>query len=120
MSEIDFPILPTNLTSMGLKAQAEALGRATDAKKIEQAAKGFEAVFLNKVFEGMQRTIPKSGLLDSGITEQVQSMFWFYLAQDMADKGGIGMWKDIQKQMMEQYSSRSDAGEAQPTVEIKS
>ena len=120
MSETNLPTLPTDLIPTELKAQADALGRATDARKIEKAAKGFEAVFLNKVFEGMERTIPKSGLLESGITKQVQGMFWYYLAQDMADKGGIGMWKDIQRQMLEQYSSPSGAGESQPTVEIKS
>lgn len=119
VSEINLSAPPVNLNlaGIGIQSTADALRRATDAGKIEKAAKGFEAIFLNKIFEEMERTIPKSGLLDSAITKQVQGMFWFYLAQDMADKGGVGLWKDIQKQMMTQYSP---SAETKPTVEVES
>ena len=47
-------------------------------------------------------------------------MFWHYLAQDLADKGGIGMWKDIQEQMMQRYSRATGVADTQPKVELES
>lgn len=119
MNPIDIQAISPNLTA-GAEQRAQALAQTDDAKQIERSAKGFEAVFLNKVFEEMQRSIPESGLLSSGITKQVQGMFWHYLAEDVADKGGIGMWKDIQQDMMRRYSNSIEPVDTQPKVELKS
>ncbi len=77
----------------------DGLKNGVAVKDAEKAAKDFESVLLHKLMESMQRTIPDSGLLSSGITKQVQGMFWFYLAQEMADAGGVGLWKDVYRQM---------------------
>ena len=47
--------------------------------------------------EEMRRTIPKSGLLETGISRQIDGLFWFYLAQEVAQKGGIGLWNDLSR-----------------------
>ncbi len=78
----------------------------TDAGKVqspadiknEQAAKDFEALLLHKMLQQMANTIPDSPLLDEGAGKQVRDMFWYYLAQDLADKGGLGLWKQIASQ----------------------
>ena len=80
------------------------------AKDAEKAAKDFESVLLHKLMESMQRTIPDSGLLDSGITKQIQGIFWFYLAQEMADAGGVGLWRDIYQQMTDQAAPAVEQG----------
>ena len=67
-------------------------------RAVEQAAKGFESVLLEKLMDSMQETIPDSGLLGDGTSKQVQGMFWSFLAQDMANKGGIGLWKELYRQ----------------------
>lgn len=72
---------------------------ATKVGQAVRAAKDFESVLLNKVMEEMQRTVDKSDLLDSASTEQTQSMFWMFLSQDLAAKGGLGLWKDVYRQM---------------------
>lgn len=63
----------------------------------EQAAKDFESVLLNQLMQEMSRTIPESGLVNSGTSKQIQSMFWSFLAEEVADNGGMGLWRDIQK-----------------------
>ncbi|MCL2700315.1 MAG: rod-binding protein [Phycisphaerae bacterium] len=71
---------------------------AMDPKAV-RAAKDFESVLLNKLMEAMQATVPESGLLEDGTSKQVQSIFWSYLSQDVADKGGMGLWKDLYRQL---------------------
>ena len=39
-------------------------------------------------------------------------MFWLYLARDVADKGGVGLWKDIYQQIKQ----REDIGEITGSV----
>jgi len=74
-------------------------GSAAMDPKTVQAAKDFEAVLLNKLMEAMQATVPESGLLEDGTSKQIQSIFWSYLSQDVADKGGMGLWKDLYRQL---------------------
>ena len=70
---------------------------AGNARDMEKAAKDFESVLLYKLMEEMARTVPESGLLKSGVSKQIQGIFWFYLAQEVADGGGLGLWRDIQR-----------------------
>jgi Rod binding domain-containing protein len=93
------PILPPDPLGQAVAPKAASAANVRDRAKIEHAARDFESVLLHKVFEEMQRTVPESGLLETGTTEQVQSLFWFYLAQDVAAKGGIGLWKELARQM---------------------
>ena len=119
MSEIDFPTLPTSpaalLTALGLKDPA----KRREAGRIEQTAKDFESVFLHKLLEEMQRSVPKSGLLDSGATEQVEGLFWHYMSQHLADNGGLGLWKDIRRQMADTYAGAAAPAD-RPIVETAS
>lgn len=75
----------------------ETIRNASDAKK-KQLAKDFESVFLTKVFEEVRKSIEDSGFDDDVGADQVHSMFWSYLAQDMANKGGFGLWQDLYQQ----------------------
>jgi len=86
-----------------------------DAGDMAQAARDFESVLLNQLMQEMSRTIPESGLVDSSASKQIQSMFWSFLAEDVADNGGMGLWRDIQK-----YCTGSEqANPPAPTVEQK-
>jgi Rod binding domain-containing protein len=76
--------------------------RASDStsgatKNTEKVAKEFESVLLTKLLDEMKNTIG-NGLGDEEAgSEQVKGMFWMYLARDMADKGGLGLWKDLNR-----------------------
>ncbi len=90
----------SSMPGSALLAQGlDGLKNGAAAKDAAKAAKDFESVLLHKLMESMQRTIPDSGLLSSGVTKQVQGIFWFYLAQEMADAGGVGLWRDVYQQM---------------------
>ena len=91
-------VLP-NVNGARLKELLERAGEiggdeVSDNKKV-QLAKDFESVLLTKLFNEMKNTIGDWGFEQDGASKQVQGMFWLYLARDVADKGGFGLWKDI-------------------------
>jgi Rod binding domain-containing protein len=71
-----------------------AAGRPAEQQK-EQAAKDFESVLIARILEQVRNTIPDSGLLEDKASEQMEGLFWLYLASELADKGGFGLWKQI-------------------------
>ena len=74
--------------------QKPGLKNISDEKR-KQITKDFESVLLNKTLDQMKNTIGNWGFEKDGPFEQVQGIFWMYLARDMANNGGIGLWKDI-------------------------
>jgi Rod binding domain-containing protein len=76
-------------------------------EKKKQIAKDFESVLLNKMLDQMKNTIGNWGFEKDGPSKQIQGIFWMYLARDMANNGGIGLWKDI-------YQFLTNADKADP------
>ncbi len=66
-------------------------------EKKKQIAKDFESVLIGKLLDEMKNTIGDWGFEKDGASKQVQGIFWLYLAQDIANNGGFGLWKDIYK-----------------------
>ena len=87
--------------------QQSELKNVSDEKR-KQIAKDFESVLLSKTLDQMKNSIGNWGFEKDGSSEQVQGIFWMYLARDMADNGGIGLWKDI-------YQFLNNAEKANPT-----
>ena len=73
---------------------ADAIRRASDEEK-KQLARDFESVLLTKLFDEVKNSIEDSGFDDDVAADQVHGMFWSYLAQDVANKGGFGLWQDL-------------------------
>ena len=69
---------------------------ASEEKK-KQYAKDFESVLIDKLLEQMKDTIGDWGFEKDGASKQTQGIFWLYLARDIANNGGFGLWKDIYK-----------------------
>jgi Rod binding domain-containing protein len=64
----------------------------------KRIARDFESVLLTKLFDEVKESIGQWGLdedEEDGASQQVHGLFWLYLAQDVADKGGFGMWQEI-------------------------
>jgi Rod binding domain-containing protein len=61
----------------------------------EQIAKDFESVLLYKILDEMKNTIGDWGFDENGASKQVHGIFWLCLARDIANNGGVGLWKDI-------------------------
>lgn len=64
-------------------------------EKKKQIAKDFESVLLYKLLDEMKNTIGDWGADKDGASRQVQGIFWLCLSRDIANNGGIGLWKDI-------------------------
>jgi Rod binding domain-containing protein len=71
--------------------------KSADAKKTEKMAKDFESVLLTKVLEEMQNTVSQFSTEEEVGSEQVKGLFTLFLARDVADKGGLGLWKDLKR-----------------------
>jgi Rod binding domain-containing protein len=81
------PVPLEHLQKSGLKNISE--------EKRKQIAKDFESVLINKMLDEMKNTIGDWGFEKDGPSDQVQGIFWLYLARDIANNGGMGLWKDI-------------------------
>ena len=64
-------------------------------QKKEQVAKDFESILLSQLLDEMKSSIGDWGFEESASSEQIQGIFWLYLARHLANNGGLGMWKDI-------------------------
>jgi Rod binding domain-containing protein len=71
--------------------------KSADAKKTEKMAKDFESVLVTKLLDEMKETIGQWGFEEEAGASQVKGLFWLYLARDVADKGGLGLWKDLNR-----------------------
>jgi Rod binding domain-containing protein len=85
--------LPSAISSL----QSQRVDRSDEQKK--QIAKDFESVLLTKLFDQVQESIGRWDLEEDGTSSQVQGLFWLCLARDVADKGGLGLWKEIYQQL---------------------
>lgn len=90
---IDSAVSPSAMLEQTKKNRGD-----TDAAKI-QFAKDFESVFMNKLLDEMKNTIGGWGEEKDGAGQQVEGIFWMYMARNIGDNGGIGMWKDIYKSL---------------------
>ena len=68
---------------------------ALQEDKKKQTAKDFESILIYKLLEEMKNTIGDWGFEKDEASRQVQGIFWLYLARDIANDGGFGLWKDV-------------------------
>ncbi len=81
------PMPLEHLQKSGLKNVSE--------EKRKQIAKDFESVLINKMLDEMKNTIGDWGFEKDGPSNQIQGIFWMFLSRDIANNGGLGLWKDI-------------------------
>jgi len=74
--------------------QQSEIKNVSEEKRM-QIAKDFESVLINKMLDEMKNTIGSWGFEKDGPSDQIQGIFWLYLARDIGNKGGFGLWKDI-------------------------
>jgi Rod binding domain-containing protein len=112
LDPIGMPPMLTFLKEMGglradeLREAQEAVDEASPVdrsdEQLQQVARDFESVLLTKLFDQVQQAMGDLGLEEEDTAaKQVHGMFWYYLAKDGADKGGIGMWREIYERFQE-------------------
>jgi Rod binding domain-containing protein len=82
-----------------------------DTMRLDRACAEFEALFIQKLFETMRASIPKSGLMDGGTAETIYtSMLDQQVAQDLALQGSLGLSARIKAQIVQRLQTRNDQG----------
>lgn len=79
-------------------------------KKLRDACEGFEAVFIQQMWQQMRATLPKDGLMSSKEEEFWQGMYDQELGKSMASAGGIGLADMMMEQLDRNNQTLSDAG----------
>ncbi len=93
-----------------LRGLASSADGVANEDALRKAAQDFESVLLHRLMEEMSRTIGHDELLSGPEMQQVQGIFWMHLAEDLADKGGMGLWKEIYRQMQPGQPNAQDGG----------
>ena len=76
----------------------------------KRIARDFESVLLTKLFDEVKESIGQWNVEEDGedgASQQVHGLFWLYLAQDVADKGGFGVWQEIYRHFEDMEGARA-------------
>jgi Rod binding domain-containing protein len=93
------PVMGMDVESLSKRAhQVGQVEIDFEEEKKKKVARDFESIFIHQILDKMKDTIPKSDLEDSS-SEQIKSMYWSFMAQAVADKGGFGLWEKIYEDM---------------------
>jgi len=92
---------------------------AQKEKKLRESCEGFESIFIQKMWEEMRKTLPKSTLLHGKEEQFWQGMYDQELAKKMTSAGGIGLADMMYAQLSRSLVSASrntatDATSASP------
>ena len=114
MPAVDLPSVLPEGGATGLPENVETItsrrvADSSDAKK-QQLAKDFESVLLTRLFSEVKDSIGSCGFDEDPASDQIHGMFWSYLAQDVAGKGGFGLWQDLY-QHFKDLEGAPEAGE---------
>ena len=91
---------------MDMDALRKRLGdSSTKQEKLRESCEGFEAIFLQKMWEQMRKTVPKEGYLHSKDEDMYQSLFDIELCKKMAGAGGIGLADMLYTQLSQQLEN---------------
>ncbi len=111
---------PVSPPAMLEQLDKSMLSSISEGKK-KQAAKDFESVLLNKLLDEMKNSIVDWGSEKDATSKQIQGIFWLYLARDIANNGGLGLWKDIYQLLTNaehaNTAQQSDFGELSRVVD---
>jgi len=92
------PILTEPVPQPNRLIEPDRISADSEEEK-KQAAKNFEAVFINKLLDEMKVDAQNWGFEENNAREQIQGIFNLYLSTHLADNGGFGLWKDIYKSL---------------------
>lgn len=83
-----------------MQATRPVLPAATE-RKIDEAAREFESVFLSQMFETVWQTVPTDGAMGGGMGESIfRSMLVQDIGKQVALQGGIGLAPHIKAELL--------------------
>ncbi len=118
---MNVPIADASMAQSQLaSSQAEQLSRQAQTnlnagadiekeKKLRKACEGFEAIFIQKMWESMRASLPEDGLVSGSKEEKFwQGMYDQELSKSIAGSGGIGLTDMMMSQLSRNLHSASD------------
>lgn len=110
--------LPADRASLALDVHGlqrlKRAAREDSAAAVDEAARQFEALFVQKMLEGMRATIPESGLYDERNGQFYTALLDQQQAQNIAGRG-IGLARMLSAQLQAQLQAQRPPG-AQPAA----
>ena len=92
------------MDSAGNEAGTKPL--SVEEKKMREACRGMEALFLNMMLSKMRDTVPKSELTGSSSQENImRSMLDTEMTKNLAETGGIGLADMIYRQLLQEKNA---------------
>lgn len=85
------------------KLKTTGINSADEKLKVE-TAKNFESILLQQLVSAMKETIEESSIDDDNAGKQVYDMFYSFLSDNMAENGGLGIWKEVYNMMNQNQS----------------
>lgn len=83
-----------------MQAARPVLPAATE-RKMDEAAREFESVFLSQMFETVWQTVPTDGAMGGGMGESIfRSMMVQDIGKQFAQQGGIGLAPYIKAELL--------------------
>ena len=81
---------------------------AVKEKKLREAAEGFEAIFIQQMWQNMRASLPKEGIMHSREEQFWQGMYDQELGKSMASAGGIGLADIMMAQLSKKLENASE------------
>ena len=103
VSRRDFQSRLAGVSNLNGKKMTEA----EKEKKLREACEGFESIFIQKMWQEMRSTLPKTNMLQGREEQYWQSMYDQELAKSMTAAGGIGLADMMYSQLSRDLVSAS-------------
>jgi flagellar protein FlgJ len=80
----------------------------SDDAALKEACRDFEAIFLQQMLKSMRQTVPKNGLMDGGMAEEIfEDMLYENYAEKMADSADLGLADMLYRQISQNHTLKS-------------
>ena len=91
----DSAMLTYNTGRLGALAETERKltgAQERELKKLREASQDFEAIFIKQMLDAMRKTVPKGGIIDGGMAEEIfEDLLYEERAKIMAKTGSLGL-----------------------------
>jgi len=118
MSDL-IPLHTVPLSAVSMPAQPSFT--ANDPQRLEEACSELESLFIYYLLKEMRATVPKSGFINGGKTEEMYtSIFDLQLAKEIATERGIGISSILLEQLAAKVDRLEDDNEKSEGKELGS
>jgi Rod binding domain-containing protein len=94
-------------------------GGGETPQKLEEVARQFEGIFLHQILKQMQSaTASLEDESEDPAGEQIKSMYWDFWAETLTQRGGVGLWKSLYRQLSRMVRDEDAAGNPQLNEQI--